>query len=319
MDPTGSGLQRTTPHRDRARAAYLYLTRMDEVQGWLLRTTAAGMLELLWAQEERGAQGSGLAEVGIHHGKSFLVLTAAAMEQERLFAIDVFEQQELNLDLSGKGDRDVFLENLEWFFPGAAPTVIARSSAELWEVLPDLGMQGLRFFSVDGGHTRALTVNDLRLADRTLAEDGVCALDDLLNPHWTGVISGLVDFLRDSRSLVPFALLPNKLMLCRPGQAGLHATALRNALPTALEKTGCELLDWSIDVYGERPDLLPERLRLRMAEFGPMPAGERRFDEASYLSRYPDVAQAVRAGTFASGQEHFDLYGRAEGRWSRGG
>lgn len=38
------------------------------------------------------------------------------------------------------------------------------------------------------------------------------------------------------------------------------------------------------------------------------------FDEAFYLSRYPDVAAAVRAGSFKSGQEHYILHGKAEGR-----
>lgn len=38
------------------------------------------------------------------------------------------------------------------------------------------------------------------------------------------------------------------------------------------------------------------------------------FDDAAYLLAHPDVAEAVRAGTFASGREHYELYGRREGR-----
>ncbi len=38
------------------------------------------------------------------------------------------------------------------------------------------------------------------------------------------------------------------------------------------------------------------------------------FDEEQYLLNNPDVAQAVYDGYFASGWEHYDLYGRAEGR-----
>lgn len=38
------------------------------------------------------------------------------------------------------------------------------------------------------------------------------------------------------------------------------------------------------------------------------------FNEAYYLQQNPDVAAAVSAGVFASGQAHWDLYGRAEGR-----
>jgi hypothetical protein len=46
----------------------------------------------------------------------------------------------------------------------------------------------------------------------------------------------------------------------------------------------------------------------------PAEAFERaRFEEA-YLAKYPDVAQAVRENSFASGIQHYDLFGKAEGR-----
>jgi SAM-dependent methyltransferase len=38
------------------------------------------------------------------------------------------------------------------------------------------------------------------------------------------------------------------------------------------------------------------------------------FDETYYLAAYPDVAAAVAAGKFASGREHFERFGRPEGR-----
>lgn len=39
-----------------------------------------------------------------------------------------------------------------------------------------------------------------------------------------------------------------------------------------------------------------------------------RFDERAYLDANPDVAAAVAAGHFASGAQHYDMWGRAEGR-----
>jgi GT2 family glycosyltransferase/glycosyltransferase involved in cell wall biosynthesis len=41
------------------------------------------------------------------------------------------------------------------------------------------------------------------------------------------------------------------------------------------------------------------------------------FDEAGYLSLYPDVAEAVQAGLFSSGYEHWSQFGEAEGRLCR--
>lgn len=46
-------------------------------------------------------------------------------------------------------------------------------------------------------------------------------------------------------------------------------------------------------------------------------AADADFDEAGYLSANPDVAQAVRAGRIKSGRQHFDKFGRAEGRSMR--
>jgi SAM-dependent methyltransferase len=42
------------------------------------------------------------------------------------------------------------------------------------------------------------------------------------------------------------------------------------------------------------------------------------FDEEWYLKNYPDVARAVKAGTFLSGLQHFLAFGKAEGRRPRG-
>lgn len=54
-------------------------------------------------------------------------------------------------------------------------------------------------------------------------------------------------------------------------------------------------------------------------ESGPVAAVHARdmFDEDWYLARHPDVAAAVRGGGFASGWDHYDRHGRAEGRLAR--
>ena len=38
------------------------------------------------------------------------------------------------------------------------------------------------------------------------------------------------------------------------------------------------------------------------------------FDEAFYLQAYPDVAEALAAGRFRSGLDHFEQIGRRKGR-----
>jgi hypothetical protein len=38
-------------------------------------------------------------------------------------------------------------------------------------------------------------------------------------------------------------------------------------------------------------------------------------DEQWYLNEYPDVGEGVKAKYFASGQDHFEIFGYREGRY----
>ncbi len=66
--------------------------------------------------------------------------------------------------------------------------------------------------------------------------------------------------------------------------------------------------------FGEK---LPGSIKEKLPRFSKLgdPAN---FDETGYLMRYPDVAAAVVAGDFASGQQHYKLHGYREGRLARG-
>ena len=80
-------MQRTRCSLLRTAAALNYLSHIDEVEGWYSATTALAMMELIWLQESDGVPG-GLAEIGIHHGRSFIALAAAARPTDPLIAID---------------------------------------------------------------------------------------------------------------------------------------------------------------------------------------------------------------------------------------
>jgi|BogFormECP12_OM2_1039638.scaffolds.fasta_scaffold91215_1 hypothetical protein len=56
--------------------------------------------------------GDAVAEIGVHHGKFFIGLRLLLRENQRSLAIDVFADQHLNLDGSGRGDRGKLLANI---------------------------------------------------------------------------------------------------------------------------------------------------------------------------------------------------------------
>ena len=193
--------QAASPSLARLAAAYRYLYYSDHIEGWMFQTTALAMMELIWLQEEAGFAGN-LAEIGVHHGCSALALIAAARPDETLIAIDLFDRQDLNIDASGAEGLAAFQGHLQYLFPQAQVRTIAKSSLEIRGAEKENGLAGLRFFSVDGGHTIALTLNDLEIADASLAPHGIAVLDDVFNTDWPGVVSGLFAFLARGAGLV---------------------------------------------------------------------------------------------------------------------
>src|SRR4051794_19506761 len=254
MDP-----QIASPSLARLGAAYRYLYYSDRIDGWMYQTTALAMMELLWLQEEAGFAGN-IAEIGVHHGCSALALVAAARPDETLIAIDLFDRQDLNIDHSGRGSLAAFQQHLSDLFPHARVQTIAKSSLDISGAEKDHSLIDLRLFSIDGGHTLGLTLNDLEIADASLARHGVAVLDDVFNANWPGVISGLFAFLARRGGLVPFAIFPNKVFLCRAPFADFYRSGCRDVFVDALDRKDMDLHDHRVDVYGDRWPHLTRRL-----------------------------------------------------------
>jgi hypothetical protein len=77
-------------------------------------------------------------------------------------------------------------------------------------------------------------------------------VDDVLSPHWLGVISGLFDYLSGGGTLIPVAVIPNKLLLtCSPVFKSAWTEFLRERYGRLLSKTGVDLLGHLVDVIDE--------------------------------------------------------------------
>jgi hypothetical protein len=224
---------------------------LSEVEGWFEPESAELMASLLLHQIEKGLAG-GVAEIGVHHGRSFLLLANGLAPGEPAVALDVFEQQDQNADHSGKGDRGRFEANLERWAPDVPVSVVAASSRDVTKDSAREVFGRPRMFSVDGGHTAEITRHDLELAEASIAEGGVVVLDDMLNGHWLGVLTGTATYLLDEPGLLPFAISPNKLYLTDSAAAAADYTAhLRAASPDLLGKRDVEFFGTTVDVYGQ--------------------------------------------------------------------
>lgn len=193
-----------------------YADAMETIPGWLDATTAQVIRDTMGFQSEIGVTGQ-IAEIGLHHGRLFVVLCLCAQAGERAYGIDVFELQHLNVDNSGVGKRAAVLKAVKTYAPNAEVELIRGDSNQIADQLIET-LQGMRLISIDGGHTRQTTCNDLWIADRALQAGGIAILDDLYKADWSGVTAGLSRYLNEGGRLVPFALFNGKLQLATSAQ-----------------------------------------------------------------------------------------------------
>jgi hypothetical protein len=230
--------------------------RTRRIEGWL--EPEAGFLFALLdeAQREQGVTGD-VAEIGVHHGKSALLLGAMAdHSRERMVVCDLFGGQQGNVSGSGSGDRHVFSANVEaWFSDSSFVKVYEKSSAEL--SVEEVG-RDCRLFHVDGGHSCSEALADLRLAAACLRPGGAIVIDDAFHMAWPGVTEAILIFLRDQdlERFVPLVMGFNKLVLVRSGdemgyRALLDDGARRNAfIPSPpYELKRMTLADKDVDIF----------------------------------------------------------------------
>lgn len=209
------------------------------VEGWLRTEAALTVIALNEAQRSRGI-GGGVAEIGVHHGKLFILLYLLTRSPERAVAIDLFEDQHLNIDRSGAGDLARFRRNLEQHADTDRLVLQQGNSLDLTGAdLVRLADGPLHLASVDGGHTAEIAAHDLATVEAALAEGGIVIVDDVFNEQWPGVGDGVRRWYERRPNLVPFAIGANKTYFCRPSHRDVYRQA---AVAAASSATSPEFL-----------------------------------------------------------------------------
>jgi hypothetical protein len=168
-----------------------------------------------------------VAEFGVHHGLFLFLLNTLRNDGEECFAIDVFDEQRLNVDQSGRGSLAAFLSHLETLLAAERDCVrvVQRdtTSFSTREFTDLFGSTGVKFFSIDAGHTIQHACNDLHLVQEVLVPGGIVALDDYMSVHWPGVTEGFYRFMgTQNRRLRPLLYFQNKLFLTTVSEHAAH-------------------------------------------------------------------------------------------------
>jgi transcriptional regulator with XRE-family HTH domain len=88
----------------------------ENVEGWV-GDRVWHILDFIQRHHWEGNVRGDIAEIGVHHGKLFFLIASLAHDDEVCVAMDLFEDQDLNIDGSGRGARAVFEQHIANLFP----------------------------------------------------------------------------------------------------------------------------------------------------------------------------------------------------------
>lgn len=203
------------------------LSIMDKIPGWLLRPAAAFTYELIKLQ--LGSVGP-IVEIGVYRGKYLSVLRAAVSDTTKIVGYDLYPHNQENVILRTFKNNFGSVDNI---------ILIKADSTKLdaSDIIRDCSVRP-SFISVDGSHEASPVESDMHLATEALAEHGVVALDDFLNPYTVGVNEGFYRYIFNSNkeTLVPFAFVTNKLFLARQTYVEKYLEYSRSFLLTNIDK-----------------------------------------------------------------------------------
>jgi len=151
-----------------------------------------------------------------------------------------------------RGDEHVALIDVE-FAPQATElmrTLVAperlwlveeRSSRLAGTTLNARWARQFRWAHIDGEHTGQALVNDLRLANQWIGDDGIICIDDFFNPMYPQLTQAAIQFLdRHPHELTLLLVGFNKGWVCRPLAARAYQDMIRADLARELAVRGLE-------------------------------------------------------------------------------
>ncbi len=228
------------------------------VEGWLTPGAIQAVVNLSADQRRAGVPG-GVAEIGVHHGRLFILLYLLGAAGEPAVAIDLFSRQDLNSDRSGAGDLERFKQNLRRHADADRLLIYEGDSADLdSQRLVGLGGGPLRMISIDGGHSPQITCHDLAVSEGALANGGVIIVDDCFNEAWPGVANGVMRHFSSPRSIVPFGIGAGKTFFCHEAFAQRYAAVLAAMDPRAATR---DFLSTRVVCFTIRPKTFSAWLR----------------------------------------------------------
>ena len=187
------------------------------VPGMSSRFAAAICGRLLRLQTEFGISGP-IAEIGTFEGRFFIALGHALAPGEVALGIDLFDWP--NPEVLGRFEANCMKHGLD-----AVSRITWKTDSRSMlpaDILAKVGGKKLRFFHIDGEHSRDALTRDLERATAVMAPEGIIVLDDMLHPGYPTLMVAVQQWLERNPEWCPLAVIDretivaaSKFVLCR--------------------------------------------------------------------------------------------------------
>ena len=187
------------------------------IEGWPGRTDSVLFMKHFRSLFRKHGETGGVCEIGVHHGR-YIIALHNVLCTGRSLGIDLFDEQDKNIDNSGCGSKEKCRENILKYahHPDSIELIskdsLAFTDKELQQITKTHGLFSM--FSVDGGHTALHLSVDFLTASKLTSSRGMIIIDDLFHPDWPGVTEGIIGVLSTRISpFVPLFMTRKKLYL----------------------------------------------------------------------------------------------------------
>jgi cephalosporin hydroxylase len=200
--------------------AYLK-TDHQEIKGWFYPLDMVLFCFADQLQKQAGIRGD-IFELGVHHGKSLVLLSLLSRRDEMLYAMDLYREDFLQ---QTQNNMERFGQHQD---AGTVEYIVGDSSAMTIDELMQRIQRPLRLLHIDAGHEYHEVLQSLYLLAPFVSSQGIIIMDDYHDREFPGIDAAIYDFarMREPRRFVPFLCGGNKLYLCAPALARQYQHAV---------------------------------------------------------------------------------------------
>lgn len=154
-----------------------------------------------------------ICEVGVHMGKSLVLLKLLSNPRETIYGFDLFTDDYLPKTRANLEECCESTDNVKLITGNSSDYTVA----ELKEIIA----APLRLLHIDAGHEYHEVLHDMLIFSPFVSDTGIIIMDDYQNREFPGIETAVTEFtaISSPRKFVPFMIGHNKIYLCNTSLA----------------------------------------------------------------------------------------------------